>query len=100
MRIRPIMLIRINIGFHHEILKDHGVFPRVLSDEPLCELRVAPASNIVIVPDKTQLAYELTNIHFEYESFAVKNPLMRPCLNTKIGNRFICELVTQDSLGR
>ena len=58
MRIRPIMLIRINIGFHHEILKDHGVFPRVLSDEPLCELRVAPASNVVIGSDKTELAYE------------------------------------------
>ena len=100
MRISSIMFIRINVGFHHEILKDHGVFPRALSDELLFELRVAPASNVVIVPDKTQLAYELTNIHFEYESFAVKNPLMRPCLTTKIGNRFICELVTEDSLCR
>ena len=48
-------------------MKDHGVFPRVLSDEPLCELRVAPASNVVIGSDKTQLAYEFTNIHFDHE---------------------------------
>ena len=42
----------------HEILKDHGVlFPRVLSDELLFELKLAPASNVVIGCDETQLAY-------------------------------------------
>ena len=41
----------------HEILKDHGVFfPRVLSDELLFELKLAPASNAVIGSDETQLA--------------------------------------------
>ena len=31
MRISSIMFIRTNVGFHHEILKNHGVFPRALS---------------------------------------------------------------------
>ena len=66
MRISAIMFIRTNIWFHHEISKDHGVFPWALSDELLFELGLAAASNAVIGSDKTQLAYELTNIHFKY----------------------------------
>ena len=34
------MFIGANIGFHHEILKDRGVFPRAVSDELLFELRL------------------------------------------------------------
>ena len=85
---------------HHEILKDHGVFPRALSDELLFELRLAPASNAVIGSDKTQLAYELNKIRLSMKSFAVKNSLMRPRLTTKIGKRFMCEHVAQDNLSR
>ena len=88
MRIRPIMLIRINIGFHHEILKDHGVFPRVLSDEPLCELRVAPASNVVIGSDKTQLAYEFTNIHFDHEVIRSQELASEALSNYRNGKSF------------
>ena len=51
------------IPLNREILKDHGVFfPRALSDELLFELRLPPASNVVIGSDETQLAYELNNI--------------------------------------
>ena len=50
--------------------------------------------------DKTQLAYELNKISLSMKSFAVKNSLMRPCLTTKIGKRFMCEHVTQDNLSR
>ena len=33
----------------HEILKDHGVFyPRALADELVSEIRLAPASNVVV----------------------------------------------------
>ena len=69
-----------------------------LSDE--LELRLAPASNVLIGSDKTQLAYELNKISLSMKSFAVKNSLMRPCLTTKIGKRFMCEHVTQDNLSR
>ena len=42
----------------HKISLDHGVFfLRVLSDELLFELKLAPASNVVIGCDETQLAY-------------------------------------------
>ena len=85
---------------HHEILKDHGFFPRVLSDELPFELRLAPASNVLIGSDKTQLAYELNKISLSMKSFAVKNSLMRPRLTTKIGKRFMCEHVTQDNHSR
>ena len=82
------------------ILKDHGVFPRALSDELLFELRLAPASNVLIGSDKTQLAYELNKISLSMKSFAVKKSLIRPCPTTKIGERFMCEHVTQDNLSR
>ena len=50
------------------IRKDHGVFfPRALFDELLFELRLAPASNVVMGSDETQLTYELTNIQLEYK---------------------------------
>ena len=39
-RISSMMFIGTNIGFHHEILKDRGVFPRAVSDELLFELRL------------------------------------------------------------
>ena len=39
-RISSMMFIGTNIGFHHEILKDRGVFPRAFSDELLFELRL------------------------------------------------------------
>ena len=94
------MFIRTNIGFHNKILKDHGFFPRALSDELFFELRLAPASNVLIGSDKTQLAYELNKISLSMKSFAVKNSLMRPCLTTKIGKRFMREHVTQDNLSR
>ena len=56
------------VPLDYEIRKDHGVFfPRALSDELLFELRLAPASNVVIGSDETQLTYELTNIHLEYK---------------------------------
>ena len=81
-------------------MKDHGVFPRALSGELPFELRLAPASNVLIGSDKRQLAYELNKISLIMKSFAVKNSLMRPRLTTKIGTRFMCEHVTQDNLGR
>ena len=39
---------------HHEILKDNGFFPGALSNELPFELRLAPASNVLIGSDKTQ----------------------------------------------
>ena len=58
-------------------------FSRGLSDELLFELRLAPACNVVIGSDETQLACELSDIQLELNSFTVKNSLMRPCLTTK-----------------
>ena len=67
------------IPIDHEILKNHGVFfPRVLSDELVFELRLAPASNI-------QLEYEVIhnkNLADEAES------------NYKNGKRLMYEHVT------
>ena len=87
------------MGFHHKILKDHGFFPRALSDELLFKLRLAPASNVLIGSDKTQLAYELNKLSSSMKSFAIKNSLIRPCATTKIGKR-LCEHITQDNLSR
>ena len=58
-------------------------FSRGLSDELLFELRLAPACNVVIGSDETQLACELSDIQLELNSFTVKNSLMRSCLATK-----------------
>ena len=58
-------------------------FSRGLSDELLFELRLAPACNVVIGSDETQLACELSDIQLELNSFTVKNSPMRPCLTTK-----------------
>ena len=48
-------------------------FSRGLSDELLFELRLAPACNVVIGSDETQLACELSDIQLELNSFTVKN---------------------------
>ena len=62
-----------------------------LSDELLFEPRLAPASNVVIRSDETQLTYELTS-SLSMKSFTVKNWLMRS--STKNGKRFINEYVS------
>ena len=61
--------IRCKAGNKYRMIrKDHGVFfPRALFDELLFELRLAPASNVVMGSDETQLTYELTNIQLEYK---------------------------------
>ena len=56
------------IPLDHQILKDHGVFyPRALDDELVLELRLAPASNVVLGSDPSKLDYELNKIRLEYE---------------------------------
>ena len=83
------------IPIDHEILKNHGVFfPRALSDELVFELRLAPASHVVKGTDASKLAYELTNIHLEYEVIHSKNLADEAESNYKNGKRLMYEHVT------
>ena len=82
------------IGLDYEIWKDHGVFfPRALSDELLLELKLAPASNVVIGSDKTQLTYELTNIHLEHKVMHSQELADDALFNYTNGKIFRCEHV-------
>ena len=72
------------IPLEHEILKDGVFFSSALSDEFLFELRLAPASNVVIGYDKGQLAYEFANIQLEYEFIHSQELLMGPCLTKQM----------------
>ena len=83
------------VPLDYEIRKDHGVFfPRALSDELLFELRLAPASNVVIGSDETQLTYELTNIHLEYKVMHSQELAGDTLFNYTNEKRFRCEHVT------
>ena len=79
----------------NKIPLDYGVFfLRVLSDELLFELKLAPASNVVIGCDETQLAYELTNIKLEYEVINSQKLADEDFSNYRNGKRFMYEQVT------
>ena len=88
----------INTEFHfndHEILKDHGVFcPRALDDEFVFEVRLAPASNVVLGTDPSKLGYELYNLKLEYEVIHNKELAVEGKLNYLNGKRYMYEHVT------
>ena len=84
------------IPLDHEILKDHGVFhPRILDHELLFELRLAPASNVVLGSDPTKLDYELYNLKLEYEVIQSKELADEAMSNYLNGKRFMYEHVTR-----
>ena len=96
------MFIRTNtdmIPLEHELLKDHGVlFPKALFDKPLFELRLAPASNVVIGSDETQLAHKLINIQPEYEVIHTQDLADEALSNHTNGKR--ARHSSQDNLSR
>ena len=56
------------INLDHQILTDHGVFyPQALYTDPVFELILAPAEQVVKGSDASKLKYKLTNIQLEYE---------------------------------
>ena len=66
------------IPLDREILKDHGAFyPRALDDELVFELRLAPASNVVLGSDPADLDYEINNRRLSMKLFTIRNLLMK-----------------------
>ena len=84
-----------SIPIDHEILKNRRVFfPRALSDEHVFELRLEPASNVVIGSYKAQLGYELTNIELDYELILSQKLADEARSNYTNGKRLMYEYVT------
>ena len=85
------------ISLDHEILKDHGAFyPRVLDDELVFELRLAPASNVVLGTDPADLEYEINNLRLEYEVIHNNELADEAKLNYLNGKRYMYEHVTHN----
>ena len=83
------------IQLDHEILKDHGAFyPRALDDELVFELRLAPASNVVLGSDPADVEYEINNLRLEYEVIHNKELADGAKSNHLNGKRYMYEHVT------
>ena len=62
------------INLDHPILTDHGVFyPQALYNDLTFKLTLAPAYQVVLGSDETQLVSKLENIQLEYETIRSKS---------------------------
>ena len=76
-------------------MNDRGAFyPRALDDELVFELRLAPASNVVLGSDPADLDYEINNRRLENEVIHNKELANEAKSNYLNGKRYMYEHIT------
>ena len=89
------------INLDHQILTDHGVFyPQALYTDLVFELKLAPAEQVVLGPDKTKLKYKLTNIQLEYEMIRSEQLANEATSVYESGKEFAYDHVSQNTVVR
>ena len=87
------------INLDHQILTDHGAFyPQALYNDLLFELTLAPASQVVMGSDPSQLVYKLTNIQLEYEVIRSKQLANEATSFYTHGKEFAYDLVVLEEV--
>ena len=85
------------INLDHPILTEHGVFyPQALYNDLVFELTLAPASQVVLGSDKTQLVYKLENIQLEYETIRSKSLADEAASTYTSGKEFAYDYVMRE----
>ena len=85
------------INLDHPILTDHGVFyPLALYSDLVFELTLAPASQVVLGSDDSQLVYKLENIQLEYETIRSKSLANEAASTYASGKEFAYDLVMRE----
>ena len=85
------------INLDHPILTDHGVFyPQALYNDLVFELTLAPASQVVLGSDDSQLVYKLENIQLEYETIRSTSLADEAASTYANGKEFAYDLVMRE----
>ena len=87
------------INLDHPILTDHGVFyPQALYNDPVFELTLAAAHEVVRGSDGTKLGYKLENIQLEYEVIRSKTLAADAISTYDSGKEFAYDLVMREKV--
>ena len=93
-KLNDVYRTKYRINLDHPILTDHGVFyPQALYNDLVFELTLAPASQVVLGSDDTQLVYKLENIQLEYETLRSKSLADEAASTYTSGKEFAYDLV-------